>query len=271
MEEIGEDLNQTVIVVGNGGCRGKAHVKLYRTDGKLKHAVEVGVSNAKVVEVEGVATLGQLLHIGSCGGKLLNNNSLCKLKAQSLVGDAVSVNDLVQPLNKAVVHKVGDGEVNRCSDVAKLGMITKHLAHLIDNEACDRNDKSGSLGNGNELAGTDKASVRLTKTDKCLHGGEAFLSCTVNGLIPNLEAVGGINLLKSADEVLLTEHFHAHLGSVVEVVGIRLAHLMERIGQLLVEGCGVDVALTGTANNSVLKVNGVVFKAHRLAGILNEL
>ena len=239
VEQVGEYCNQIFGFLYSVYRGNKAHIQLYGAQGELKNAVEVGVSNAKVVKVEAEALFNQSLHVSRRSAEIFADNALGKLKADAALVNVTAARSLNQSIYKAVVRKIRHRKVDGETHIVKPLIFGNGATNLVYYKPGDVGDKACLFSDGNKLAGADKSSVGLAQTNQCLHRGEGLLFHAPDRLEPNLKAMLTVNGLQSADNVLFSTHFLAKLGNVLKEVVLHLLHLVQSVGKLLVEGCYV--------------------------------
>ena len=96
MEEVGENVDEIVVALEALDRVGQVLVELDYRDRQLHYAVEVGVTNAEIVKVEGISVARQLFHDLLCGVEIFENSTLGELERDSRVIDSVAINYLVE-------------------------------------------------------------------------------------------------------------------------------------------------------------------------------
>ena len=100
MQEAGQrfDKSETLLSIFSQIHTYQVHIKLYVAERQLKQAVEIGVTGAKVIQIETIAVMRKIDHNALYLIKVFKDGTLGEFKTDTIVSNTIAIDDTVAPL-----------------------------------------------------------------------------------------------------------------------------------------------------------------------------
>ena len=125
-----EDTRKRLNDVGACVAVRQACVDLDDLEGELHEAVEIGITNAEIVEIEAEAVVGQLLHDVLRLRKAIEDRSLREFQTDPTVRNVCLIHRADEAGNESLFRKLCHGDVDGNADVFQLRLV-QILADLL--------------------------------------------------------------------------------------------------------------------------------------------